>query len=168
MGGPLQRPYLTTNNDLIGIGKFPRQPDHSVEYEDGYLCGIVRGDGNLGSYEYTRPNGAVARSHGFRLALTDHEALCRVTEYLTRSGIETRASVFSEATTAHRQVIAISTGARRNVERIRNLISRSPAPSEEWCKGFLAGIYDAEGSTNQDGVCRLSNTDYEIRLRGRR
>jgi DNA repair photolyase len=162
MGGPLQRPYLTINNELIGTGVFPEQPEHSLEYEDGYLCGMVCGDGHVGSYEYQRANGAVGRSHGFRLAPTDHEALCRVTEYLTRAGIQTRASVFSRATTAHRQVTAIGTGARRNVERIRNLISWPCSPSDEWCKGFLAGIYDAEGSTNTDGVWRLSNTDHQI------
>jgi hypothetical protein len=48
------RPHLTTNNHLVGTGAFAAQPSHSSDYRRGYLCGIVRGDGHLGSYAYDR------------------------------------------------------------------------------------------------------------------
>lgn len=35
------------------------------------------------------------------------------------------------------------------------------APSDDWCKGFLAGIFDAEGSY-RGGMLRISNTDRAI------
>src|SRR5205823_10221756 len=35
------------------------------------------------------------------------------------------------------------------------------APSEDWLKGFLAGIFDAEGSAAKH-VIRIANTDPEI------
>src|SRR4051812_32232747 len=55
MGGPLQRPYLTTNDKMIGTGAFAGAPAHTTDYKRGYVCGMVRGDGHVGSYSYDRP-----------------------------------------------------------------------------------------------------------------
>src|SRR5215813_3182190 len=68
MTGPLQRPYLTTGNKLMGVGAFADQPKDSVEYRRGYLCGMVRGDGSLGVYSHCN-----SEIHQFRLALVDTE-----------------------------------------------------------------------------------------------
>jgi len=43
--GPLQRPHLTTNNKLMGVGAFAEPPKESADYLRGYLCGMIRGDG---------------------------------------------------------------------------------------------------------------------------
>ena len=48
-----------------------------------------------------------------------------------------------------------------SVEAIRHLIAWPEAPTPDWQKGFLAGIFDAEGSYSQ-GVFRIANTDPEI------
>ena len=48
--GPDQRPFLTVNNKLMGFGGFAEPPKDSVAYRRGYLCGMIRGDANLGSY----------------------------------------------------------------------------------------------------------------------
>ncbi len=53
--GPDQRPFLTTNNKLMGFGGFADPPKESVPYRRGYLCGIIRGDGTLSG---------TTRSHG--------------------------------------------------------------------------------------------------------
>ena len=50
--GPDQRPFLTTNNKLMGFGGFAEGPRESAAYRRGYLCGMVRGDGHLGSGSY--------------------------------------------------------------------------------------------------------------------
>ncbi len=42
--GPDQRPFLTTNNKLMGFGGFAEPPKESVAYRRGYLCGMIRGD----------------------------------------------------------------------------------------------------------------------------
>ncbi len=75
--GPDQRPFLTTNNKLMGFGGFAEPSKDSTDYRRGYLCGMIRGDANLGSCSY--PNGDV---HRFRLALTDYEGLDRTRSYL--------------------------------------------------------------------------------------
>ncbi len=47
-----QRPHLTTNNELVGTGNFAAQPEDSLGYRTGYLCGMIRGDGTVGHYLY--------------------------------------------------------------------------------------------------------------------
>jgi DNA repair photolyase len=159
--GRLCRPHLTTQNKLIGTGQFARPPERTLDYEDGYLCGLIRGDGHVGSYSYDRAGGRVDWVHCFRLALADNEALVRARTYLSRAAVDTHEFVFLEASGAHRQMNGIRTGSRRRVERVRELIRWPDSPNEEWCKGFLAGIFDAEGSCS-DFAIRISNCDPEI------
>ncbi len=80
--GPLQRPHLTLNNKLIGTGAFARAAARRRDYQRGYLCGMIRGDGHLGRRVYERPNGRRGEINQFRLALTDFEALARAQSYL--------------------------------------------------------------------------------------
>src|SRR5215467_5626267 len=65
-GGPLQRPHLTTNNKLMGVGAFAEPPKNSTDYRRGYLCGMIRGDGHIGEYAYERTGGGGARVCSFR------------------------------------------------------------------------------------------------------
>jgi len=129
--GPDQRPFLTTNNKLMGFGGFPEPPSDSLAYRRGYLCGIIRGDGHLGSYSY-----ASGDVHRFRLALIDPEGLARTRQYL-------------------------ATSTQGNVSAIGHLIEWPDDPTHDWLCGFLAGIFDAEGSYSR-GVWRVPNTDPEI------
>ena len=57
--GPEQRPHLTLNNKLIGTGHFAPGPKFDDHYRRGYLCGMIRGDGHIGSYTYVRPGRGV-------------------------------------------------------------------------------------------------------------
>jgi DNA repair photolyase len=152
---------LTTNNKLIGVGAFAQAVDKDASYQLGYLAGIIRGDGLLRSYAYERPPRANADQHRFRLALCDGEALDRAEEYLSRWGISTQSYVFQEASAGRRAMHAIRASARRDVADIREIVDWPRHPTERWSAGFLAGIFDAEGSYS-GGVLRVSNTDAEI------
>jgi DNA repair photolyase len=155
MGGPLQRPYLTTGNKLMGVGAFADQPKATGDYRHGYLCGMVRGDGCLwSSYRHTEVD-------RFRLALADIDGLERARDYLASMAVTTAMSTFSEASETRRKIMAISTGARDQVQFIQWLTRWPTSPSLDWQKGFLAGIFDAEGSYSQ-GIWRMSNTDRAI------
>jgi DNA repair photolyase len=154
--GSLQRPFLTANNKLMGVGRFAEPPKNTVDYRRGYLCGMIRGDGSLGSYSY--PGGDV---HHFRLALVDLDGLSRTRYCLGTFGIVTSERTFAEATGQRKAVRAIYVSSKGNVEAIRHLIAWPEAPTAEWRKGFLAGIFDSEGSYSQ-GVWRMSNTDQQI------
>jgi hypothetical protein len=67
--GSEQRPHLTTNNKLMGMGAFALPPTESQEYKQGYLCGLIRGDGHLACYAYERKGRAHGNQYQFRLAL---------------------------------------------------------------------------------------------------
>jgi DNA repair photolyase len=153
--GPLQRPHLTLNNELMGVGAFAVPPKRTHEYQRGYLCGMIRGDANLSTYTY-----AYGEAYRFRLALADTEALDRTRDYLSHAGIGTAQFLFAEATSTRRQMTAIQTGVGEQVRAIRELIGWPNAATSEWRKGFLAGIFDAEGSYS--GALRISNSDPAI------
>jgi DNA repair photolyase len=156
-----RRPHLTVNNKLLGTGKFAAPPEGGPDYWRGYLCGMIRGDGQLGSYAYLRAGRTRDDVHRFRLALVDIEALQRVRAYLAELDVATTEFVFQEAVGARKQLSAIRASSGRSVAAIRDFISWPNAPSAECCKGFLAGIFDAEGCYSQ-GILRISNTDQAI------
>jgi DNA repair photolyase len=160
--GQPDRPHLTTNDTLLGTGHFASSPDPCEAYKRGYLCGLIRGDGHLRSYYYVSPSGRKRAAHGFRLALTDFEALRRAQLYLHEVEIPTNEFVFQHAVGNYRAMRAIATGARGHVERIQEIIRWPLNPNNQWRKGFLAGIFDAEGSTCGAEALRISNTDGEI------
>jgi DNA repair photolyase len=159
-GDCCQRPYLTLNNKLVGVGAFTVQPEWTEEYCRGYLCGMIRGDANLGRYEYA--DGLRTRVvHRFRLALADLSALDRARAFLIGELVDSQEFAFAAATDRHREIRAIRTSTRANYERITELIAWPRDPSDDWRKGFLAGIFDAEGSCSGSAL-RIANKDMEI------
>jgi DNA repair photolyase len=159
--GTARRPHLTLHNKLMGTGAFARPLVKDSEYQIGYLCGIIRGDGLLGFCRYQRTGRSHADQHQFRLALCDKEALERTQDYLRRWEIDTQQFMFQRAVAGRKAVHAIRTHARLKVEKTRALIAWPNAPSREWSAGFLAGIYDAEGGYSCD-ILSITNTDPEI------
>ena len=159
--GPLQRPFLTVNNKLMGVGGFAEQPKETADYRRGYLCGMIRGDGSIVDRPYMRPGRPPSHLYQFRLALTDVEGLARTSGYLAAVGIGTRDFTFTEATASRRRVLGIRTGRRNHVQAIEHLIDWPDTPSTDWRKGFLAGIFDAEGSYSR-GILRIPNTNPKI------
>jgi DNA repair photolyase len=154
-----QRAHLTVNNKLMGTGQFAREPAHTTDYRRGYLCGMIRGDGHIGSYQYERPGRTSGDVHRFRLALKDIEALTRARDFLRDAGVRTDEFEFKQAA-GYSPIRAIRTQARENVQRVREVIEWPRRASDDWCKGFLAGIFDAEGSFSES--LRISNTDPQI------
>jgi DNA repair photolyase len=158
--GSERRPHLTLNDSILGTGHFGQAPADTADYRRGYLCGIVRGDGSIGHYSYERPGRASGDVHRFRLALTDFEALRRARVYLRESGVETKEFAFAASGHGTRTTRAIRTQSRAGVAAIEALIEWPRQASNDWCKGFLAGIFDAEGCGPD--VLRVANTDPAI------
>jgi DNA repair photolyase len=157
--GRLRRSHLTLNDELIGTGGFAEQPEHWLDYRRGYLCGMIRGDAHLASGTREAANGRLHAYNRFRLALTDDEALARTKVYLEESvGISTREAAF--ASLGRRSMRALTAGGHSNVAAIREMIEWPRGARPEWCKGFLAGVFDAEGSHSE--VIRISNIDPAI------
>ena len=157
--GSVDRSHLTLNDTLMGTGAFAGSPEQWPDYRRGYLAGLIRGDGTLGTYSHERPSGRVQRLYRFRLALTDFEALRRAKGFIEQEGVATQEFAY-RVQGETRPMRAIRTQSRDNVAAIEELIRWPRGRRAEWCKGFLAGIFDAEGS--HSGALRISNTDPEI------
>lgn len=161
--GAGRRPHLTVRNELLGTGRFAAGPDLAAQsYRRGYLSGVIRGDGLLASYHYQRAGRSHGDQHQFHLAMIDTEALERTRCYLADFGVAVHGLVFAEAVGGRQRMHGIRTHVRADVKRIRDLVRFPAGESEEsWRRGFLAGIYDAEGSYSS-GSLRISNTDPEL------
>jgi DNA repair photolyase len=158
-GGFVDRSHLTLNDKLIGTGAFAKAPEDAPDYRRGYVCGLIRGDGHISSRPYEYPDGRRQQFHRFRLALTDLEALRRAKQYLEEErGVLTQEFAFPSL--GRRSMRAIRTQSRDNVAAIADLIRWPSGARPEWCKGFLAGIFDAEGCHGD--ALRIANTDPEI------
>jgi DNA repair photolyase len=157
--GRFRRPHLTLASKLVGTGQMVERPPESSDYRRGYLCGVIRGDGSIGSYSYDRPGRGVGEVHRFRLALIDLEALRRAKRYLSDAGVETDEFDFKVAA-GYTPARAIRTQKSASVQRVRDIVEWPRQASDDWCKGFLAGIFDAEGSYNES--LRIHNCDPEI------
>jgi DNA repair photolyase len=155
--GTGRRPHLTVNNELMGVGALAEPPKENIDYRRGYLCGMIRGDGSLGSCSCRSPG----EHDRFRLALADNEALGRARAFLADLGVECSEFPFAEPSATRRRTMAIGASDREQVQFIRRLVEWPHSPTAHWHKGFLAAIFDAEGSYSQ-GVWRISNADPEI------
>jgi DNA repair photolyase len=159
--GRRRRPHLTLNNKLMGTGRFASAPDRNADFRRGYLCGLIRGDGNIHWRSYTRRDGTRGLTGQFRLALIDLEALHRARDFLMDLQIPSREFLFQAATGTSRELFAIRCSGRADVRAVEEAIEWPHAASSDWTKGFLAGIFDAEGNYRR-GVLRFSNTDFGI------
>lgn len=159
--GGSRRPHLTTATKLMGTGAFAPGPVKDEGYGRGYLCGLIRGDGSMGSYAQRRADGRIAYTHPFRLAMCDSEALDQAESWLRYFRIDTRRFRFAAGSGSRRSMSAIRAHCRPHVELIHDLISWPGTASPSWRAGFLAGIFDAEGSYSE-GCLRISNTDETI------
>ena len=159
--GRLRRPHLTLGIRFLGPGGSSEPPVHDAEYRRGYLCAMIRGDGAIGFYRYQRPGRAEGDVHRFRVDLADREALERTRSFLDQAEVHTAQFAFAAAASNDREMNAIRSQSRVGYETVRTLIDWPALPSLSWVRGFLAGIFDAEGSCSR-GVLRISNTDHEL------
>lgn len=160
MQGPGRRPYLTKSNFLRGLGYTVRTPEQSTEYRKGYLAAVIRGDALLHHYDYSyQRRKRRDEQHHFRLAMKDTAAVRRVYEYLLSFGIKTNWFKF-RLSASSQYVDAIRTNQRELCERLEALITYDTNP--EWLRGWMAGIFDAEGSGTSGerrAIIRISNKD---------
>jgi len=156
-----QRPHLTLNNRLLGFGLGSPPTADGAAHEDyrlGYLSGMIRGDGMIFHGVYPSKE-RVRHVHRFRLALKDEEALDRTRAYLSSEGIPTITRAFAPESETRAPMVAIHTAKKADVDLIETRLTAIPfMQSREWQRGFLSGIFDAEGSCSR-GVLRISNSD---------
>lgn len=158
MAGKNRRPYLTSNNTIRSIGFAITTPVDTEEYKEGYLSGMIRGDGLLKIFDYSgkRKNRKTDVQYQFRFTLKDEEGVERVKEYLDYFNVHTHRFIFKNGDSRYK---GIRTSTRDSFYRIRNIIEYSD--NKEYLRGYLAGIFDSEGSFSNNTL-RITNTDNEI------
>lgn len=135
-------------------------PIKNDDYKIGYLVGILKGDGSIKSYKTKKWK---CSNYKTRLALKDDEALSRAKEYLDYLGFNTYLKPFKISTKYNISKDAIFSNRKDTYYSLLELFSSNfrKNNTKEYYAGFLAGIFDAEGSfTNQ--ILRICNTDWDI------
>ncbi len=130
-------------------------PESGVDYQsDAYLAGYVRG--------LVEGNGTVQRGDvrpHVRVALVDAEPLDRLEWALHAFGVATRRSAFnaghsSLSSSSPRPMERVLFGGRDAGAVIQRLLAW-PLDSRHAAAGYLAGIFDAEGSIERSGSLRI-------------
>lgn len=157
--GRNRRPFLTTNNRMVGIARYSTSDFiETDDYRRGYLSGMIRGDANFKEYHYKNNRNIYA----FRLALKEKEGIERTRQYLAYFGIDVRDFDFpmiERATKEKVYHVAIRKSGIYNYNKIQALIDWN-CENREWLRGFMAGIYDAEGGKGESK--RMANSDQKI------
>lgn len=122
-------------------------------YKVGYIQGIVDGDGTI------RKTGPWQR---VRVAMADAEALTRLQEYLIHFGFPAKRGPFSSQRIRPMEKIWVSGLAGVN-DLLEMLDAEITSPTQ--AAGYLAGIFDAEGTLatgKWSNTLRISNTSRRI------
>jgi DNA repair photolyase len=120
-----RRPHLTPGSRLLGPGPTGAVPARrTAAYRQGYLCGLVRGDG---------PHHA-----GFPSARLELEALGRAHHFLAEHPLPAVA-------------VPVGGGEPGRIPRpamlpVGDVVHWPEAAGDEWCAGFLGGLVDACGT----------------------
>lgn len=166
MAGPERRPYLTTNNKIMGYGKLVDTGIYKETelYKKGYLSGMIKGDAHLAIHDYSGQKRNKDTQYHFRLAIMDQEGVDRTESYLKDFGIEVNRFLFPMKSRSGENVhySAIRTNKKEHYCRIKDIIQSQT--EEEFLRGFIAGIFDAEGhgSGINRTLKRISNSDNDI------
>jgi MoaA/NifB/PqqE/SkfB family radical SAM enzyme len=158
-------------NQEIRINPYQEESQPNIyddEYINGYLTGIILGDGGLNKkYVKWSKDKKYKWKYRFRLAMKDMEPIYRVHEYFKLLGINHHFIKFDIHKKGIKELYkdAISTQDMNNYLKIESLVysNLSENNSKMYKIGFLAGIYDAEGSIDKKShTIRITNTNIEI------
>lgn len=127
-------------------------PEFDIDYMKGYFTGISTGDAQIGSFLC---DGYMKRK--YRLALKDTALLDRTEYFAEQLGINLYRSEVQVGITCE----ALLTSDGEVYKKILEIISEE-IDSDSYKKGYLAGIFDAEGSSHRSKYIRIANQNLAI------
>ena len=159
MSGEYQRPYLTTSNYLVGFPNYGECVIENDDYCKGYLRGIINGDGTRGVYPDYRDNHH-SMQYMFKLVMKGQGAVERTARYFDRFGIvyQWYEMNFKDRDGIIRPYRGIRFNNKESYDKMIALIE--PIDSNEFKGGYLAGMYDSEGTSDRI-IKRICNTNRE-------
>lgn len=129
------------------------------QYDLGYLAGSLDGDGTYGRYIDSR-NGQDIFACSLRV--TDTEFADYFDEAFQCHGIACKRSEYQPTYPGAKRAYTVRTNKRSSCEFVTHLFEDISFENSDFCRGYLAAIYDREGDAHRDKTLRLSNTDERI------
>jgi radical SAM superfamily enzyme YgiQ (UPF0313 family) len=129
------------------------------DYKWGYLSGAIKGDGCFWTTHRTNGTSPKVYNHRQFRIVGDYEMLDRCLLYGQELGIPFRNQRFNGGK-LYKCNRSVTIQQYKEVEQLENSIKEYPN-TKEFIRGFMAGIYDAEGSFS--GSLRISQKDGETK-----
>jgi len=134
----------------------------SDDYLKGYLAGAADGDGTF--WTLNKGHGHYRR---FRLATNDVEILERFAEALNSADIDfhwgKHGSIGFSA--QYRVCEALYVTRSNQAQVLEDLVCQDSLQNEDWRKGYLAGLFDTDGTTCGGGTLRWTQQKERVRQR---
>lgn len=129
-------------------------------YMIGYFIAMMMGDGNYGQYKDKLGYDAFR----VRIAVKDDEIIERMEKYFTRLGFSCQDGDYEISKKDELKKRYLYSNKKESYFKLVELIDSNLGKnkSKEYFSGFIAGIYDAEGSIDKDGCIRIVNSDESI------
>ena len=136
------------------------QPRELIDdYRAGYIAGITLGDGTF-RYEPGQRSDKLGFPQAYwRVALADPEPLERLTSYLATFGVEARIRPFHAGSRTRKPMQKVEVRSLSRLATLRDLVLKEH-PTADWARGWLAGMFDAEGSHERN--LRISQKDVSV------
>ena len=136
----------------------------NVDYKEGYVAGMAQGDGCL----WLSKNRNSPRTYRFRLVLKETECVKIFQKYCEALGIN---SHYGKYNSGHKFLkglwpkykLAVYTTSDAESRKIKELMEKEEDISDDFVKGWIAGIFDAEGSFSSSTVLRISQNPGRIK-----
>ena len=145
---------LSVGSMLVRISSPIKKQLETNEYKYGYLGGVSVGDAMMGVWT----NNNQYKKYGYRLAMNNNNMpiIERTKRFADNIGITMRSRIHRGRTLLN----SIETWKRNDVNRLIELSNKYDS-NLEFDRGFVAGIFDAEGSFS-GGILRISNTNFVL------
>ena len=143
--------------EKLGVGNAvrcilpPEEPQLDVRaYERGWLCGMAEGDGCFWSLRKENKN-----YRRFRLASSNFSLLEQFQEFAKRAGYRLHfASHEHCGFEGHSVMEALWLTESQNTESFEQWL-KAPPQDQSYCRGWLAGFFDAKGNYSYTGTIRF-------------
>ena len=140
---------LKPGQDLREISPLQEELPETDAYRVGYFAGISDGDSSVGDY----PNhGGRYRQYVYNLAMNDVRALTRVSKYIKKPILRLPLDVRKHDCIEGVKIPCLRTRKKDAVNKIRRILADHRDNDLEWLRGWVAGMFDAEGNTTSGCV----------------